>query len=118
MLAIAIFAVGTEIHDKVVAPEWIRRPHNSRDMAQLRGNWSGIKEGLETLAAIEGLDIPDGVVDIIPAAIVIVGAARLIYSALKTEREFKAADRTTKNRSRGTNPDLMSRMGVSAVLAT
>ena len=49
----------------------------------------------------------------------IVGAARLIYSALKTEREFKAADRTTKNRLHVVQTlTLMSRMGVSAVLAT
>ena len=56
----------------------------------------GIKDGLQTLSDNEGIDIPDGTVEILPYAAAIVGGARLIYGALKTEREFKAADRTTK----------------------
>ena len=35
---------------------------------------------------------------LIPYAAAIAGGARLIYSVLKTEREFQAADRTTRNR--------------------
>ena len=57
----------------------------------------GINDGLETLSANMGIDIPDGIVDIIPYATVIGGGARLIYSVVKTEKEFKAVDRTTKN---------------------
>ena len=114
-----LFAFGTEIHDKVVASGM---DTGNRIIAVTGSDYArveGIKDGLETLGANEGLDIPDGVVDIIPDAIVIVGAARLIYSALKTEREFKAADRTTKNRLHVVQTlTLMSRMGVSAVLAT
>ena len=49
----------------------------------------GIEDGLETLSANEGIDIPDGIVDIVPYAAAIVGGARLIYGVLKTEREFK-----------------------------
>ena len=33
-----------------------------------------------------------------PYAGAIIAGARLIYGALKTEREFKAADRTTRNK--------------------
>ena len=114
-----LFAFGTEIHDKVVVSGM---DTGNRIIAVTGSDYArveGIKDGLETLGANEGLDIPDGVVDIIPYAIVIVGAARLIYSALKTEREFKAADRTTKNRLHVVQTlTLMSRMGVSAVLAT
>ena len=79
----------------------------------------GTTDGLNTLSANMGIDIPDGLVDIIPFAIVIVGSARLIYSVLRTEREFKAADRTTKNQIQVVQTlTLMSKMGVSVVLAT
>ena len=79
----------------------------------------GITDGLNTLSANMGIDIPDGLVDIVPYAATIMGGGRLIYSALKTEREFKAADRTTKNRIQVVQTlTLMSRMGVTTVLAT
>lgn len=79
----------------------------------------GTTDGLNTLSANNGIDIPDGVVEIVPYAAVIVGGARLIYSALKTEREFKAADRTTKNQIQVVQTlTLMSRMGIPTVLAT
>ena len=65
-----------------------------------------------------GIDIPDSAVDIIPYAAVIVGGARLIYSAVKTEKEFKAADRTTKNQIQVVQTlTLMSRMGITTVLS-
>ena len=55
----------------------------------------------------------------VPYAAAIVGGARLVYSVLKTERQFKAADRTTRNRIQVVQTlTLMSRMGVSTVLAT
>ncbi len=111
------FALGTETYDKVVA--------SGMDTSQIidigpdHARVEGITDGLETLSANMGIDIPDGVVDIIPYAAVIVGGARLIYSALKTEREFKAADRTTRNRIHVVQTlTLMSRMGITTVLAT
>ena len=79
----------------------------------------GTTDGLDTLSANMGIDIPDGIVDIIPYAAVIVGGARLAYSVLRTEKEFKAADRTTKNQIQVVQTlTLMSRMGISTVLAT
>ena len=78
----------------------------------------GIEDGLNTLSANEGIDIPDGIVDIVPYAATIVGGARLIHSVLKTEREFRAADRTTRNRIQVVQTlTLMSRMGINTVLA-
>ena len=54
----------------------------------------GIEDGLEILSnAME-------VADAIPGVAAIAATARLIYSAMKTEKEFKAADRTTKTRFR------------------
>ena len=66
-----------------------------------------------------GIDVPDGPVEIVPYAGAIIAGARLIYSVLSTERQFKAVDRTTKNRIQVVQTlTLMSRMGVSTVLAT
>ena len=65
-----------------------------------------------------GLDIPDDVIDILPYAGAIIAGARLVYSVLKTEKEFKAADRTTKNQMQVVQTlTLMSRMGVTTVLS-
>ena len=71
-----------------------------------------IEDGLETLSnAME-------VADAIPGVAAIAASARLIYSAMKTEKEFKAADRTTKNKIQVVQTlTLMSRMGVTSALA-
>ena len=46
-------------------------------------------------------------------------SARLIHSVLRTEREFKAADRTTRNKIQVVQTlTLMSRMGITTALAT
>ena len=112
-----LFALSTEIHDKVV--ESSMDTGGIIDIGFDYERVEGIEDGLGTLSANEGIDIPDSVVDIVPYAAAIVGGARLIYGALKTEREFRAADRTTKNRIQVLQTlTLMSRMGVSTVLAT
>ncbi len=111
-----LFALSPEIQEKVVVPGM--DTSQIIDIGPDHARVDGITDGLETLSANMGIDIPDGVVDIIPYASVIVGGARLIYSALKTEREFKAADRTTRNRIQVVQTlTLMSRMGVATVLA-
>ena len=113
-----LFALGSEINDKFVTSGM----DANRIVADIGPDYvrvDGIKDGLETLSANNGIDIPDGVVDIVPYAAVIVGGARLIYSALKTEREFKAADRVTRNQIQVVQTlTLMSRMGITTVLAT
>ena len=78
----------------------------------------GTTDGLDTLSDNMGIDVPDGVVDIVPYAATIMMGARLIYSVVKTEKEFKAADRTTKNQIQVVQTlTLMSRMGITTVLA-
>ena len=78
----------------------------------------GINDGLSTLSANLGIDIPDGVGDIVPYAGAIIAGARLIYSVIQTEREFRAADRTTRNKIQVVQTlTLMSRMGVTTVLS-
>ena len=112
-----LFALGSELNDKVVAAGM--DTSQIIDIGPDYERVQGIKDGLETLSANEGIDIPDGIVDIVPYAAAIIGGSRLIYSVLRTEREFSAADRTTRNRFQVVRTlTLMSRMGVSTVLAT
>ena len=78
----------------------------------------GMEDGLTTLSDNMGIDVPGGVTDLLPYVGAIVAGARLIYNVVSTERKFKDADRTTKNKIQVVQTlTLMSRMGVSAVLA-
>ena len=114
-----LFALGAEIHEKVV-DSGVETA--DRLVAVLSPNYervTGIRDGLDTLTANLGIDIPDGVVDIVPYAGAILAGARLVYSVLRTEREFKAADRTTRNKIQVVQAlTIMSRMGVTTTLAT
>ena len=111
------YAMSSEIYDKYVDSGLDAGGRTLTDTGPDYARVADIKDGLNTLSANEGIDIPDGVVEIITYAGPILVAARLIYGALKTEREFKAADRTTKNRIHVVQTlTLMSRMGVYAVL--
>ena len=113
------YAMGSEIHEKYMEFGLDAGGRTLTDIGPDLELVDGTTDGLNTLSANMGIDIPDGLVDIIPFAIVIVGSARLIYSVLRTEREFKAADRTTKNQIQVVQTlTLMSKMGVSVVLAT
>ena len=79
---------------------------------------NGIRDGLETLSNNMGLDIPDSLAEIIPYGVAIAASARLLYGVIRTEREFRAADRTTRNKIQVVQTlTLMSRMGISSVLA-
>ena len=111
------YAVSTEIYDKIAesAPELVDRLTDIGADYLLVG---GIEDGLSTLSANLGIDIPDGLGDIIPYAGAIIAGARLIYTVIQTEREFKAADRTTRNKIQVVQTlTLMSRMGVTTVLS-
>ena len=79
----------------------------------------GITDGLNTLSDNMAIDIPDGVGEIIPYAGAIMAGARLVYSVIKTEKDFKAADRTTRNKIQVVQSlTVMSRLGVTTVMAT
>ena len=78
----------------------------------------GIQDGLDTLSSNMGIDVPDGLADAIPYATAIIAGARLVYGVLQTERQFSAADRTTRNKIQVIQAmTLMSRVGVSSTLA-
>ncbi len=76
-------------------------------------------DALSTLSGNLGIDVPDSAVEIVPYAGAILAGARLVHSVLQTEKQFKAADRTTRNKIQVVQSlTLMSRMGVTTVLAT
>ncbi len=112
------FLVSSEIYDRIAerVPDLVDR---LTDIGSDYLRVEDIADGLGTLADNMGLDIPDGIGDILPYAGAIMAGARLVYSVIKTEREFKAADRTTRNKIQVVQSlTVMSRMGVSAALAT
>lgn len=113
------FIVGSEIYGRVALsrPDLVDRI--IADVGPDHALVEGMEDGLETLSINLGLDVPDGLVDIIPYAAAIIAAARLIYGALRTEREFRDVDRTERNKLQVVQAlTLMSRMGVTTVLAT
>ena len=112
------FLVSSEIYDRIAerVPDLVDR---LTDIGSDYLRVEDIADGLGTLADNMGLDIPDGIGDIVPYAGAILAGARLVYSVIKTEREFKAADRTTRNKIQVVQSlNVMCRMGVSTVLAT
>ncbi len=112
------FITSSDLHDRISedAPELA-----DRIIADVGPDYElveGIEDGLATLSGNMGIDVPDGIVDIVPYAGAIFAGARLIYSVIKTEREFKAADRTTKNKIQVVQSlQVMSRLGISVTMA-
>lgn len=77
-----------------------------------------VRDGLETLAENEGIDLPDSLVEALPYAVGVLLAVDLIHSALRTEREFKDADRAAKNKVHVVRTlAMMSRFGIRAFLS-
>ena len=113
------FMVGSEVYD-VIAES--RLDLVDQIVANIGYDYElvgGITDGLNTLSDNMGIDIPDGVGEIIPYAGAIIAGARLVYSVIKTEKEFKAADRTTRNKIQVVQSlTVMSRLGVTTVMAT
>ena len=112
------FAVSTEIYDQIAdsTPELIGQMFDNGADYLLVGDTT---DGLETLTDNLGIDVPDGVGELIPYAGAIIAGARLIHSVISTEQQFKAADRTTRNKIQVVQTlTLMSRMGINTVLAT
>ena len=111
------FAVSSEIYDSVAdsTPEAVDR------LMDMGADWElveGIQDGLGTLAGNLGIDVPDSLVKILPYSGAVVAGAQLIYGVIRTEREFRDADRTSRNKIQVVQAlCLMSRMGITAVLS-
>ena len=111
------YYVSTEVYDKIASrtPDLVDRMADIGSTDELEGT---TEEGLDLLTDNMGIDVPDGIVDLVPYAAIIIGGLRLVYSAVKTEREFKAVDRTAKNKIQVVQTlTLMSRIGISTVCA-
>lgn len=112
------YAVGTEIYDRIAE----RSPELIDQMTDIGSDYElvdGIRDGLQTLSDNMGLDLPDSIGEIVPYAGAIIMGARLIYNVIKTEKEFRTADRTTKNKIQVVQAlTTMSRFGISTVLST
>lgn len=115
------FLVNTEIYNWISAnhPDLLGQVDNfEAGLATPYEYVEGIEDGLSTLSDNMGIDVPDGAVDLLPYAGAIIAGARLIYSVVSTERQFRDADRNTKNKIQVVQTlTLMSRMGISAVMA-
>ena len=112
------YAIGTEIYDRIhdSTQDTINR---ITDMGTEYELVEGIGDGLETLSANQGFDLPDSVGEVVPYAGAIIMGARLIYNVIKTEKEFSTADRTTKNKMQVVQAlTTMSRFSISTVLST
>ena len=112
------FMVSSEIYNEITSksPEYIDQ------VTALGYDYilvENIDDGLKILSVNQGIDIPDGVGDVLPIAGGILLAARLIHSVWDTEKGFSAADRTTKNKVHVVRTlTLMSRFAVSSGAAT
>ena len=111
------YDLSTEIYDSIAE----RSPDLIGQMTNI-GTYEFVgdaTDALSTLSGNLGIDVPDGVVDIVPYAGAVLAGALLVYSVLQTEKQFSAADRITKNKIQVVQSlTLMSRMGVTTVLAT
>ena len=109
------FDLGSRIH------EMLAEDIPFDELAAIGPNYelvSGTTDALSTLSDGLGIDVPDGVGEILPYAGAIFATARMIGNVLKTEKEFKAADRTTKNKIQVVQTlSLMSRMGPATLLS-
>jgi len=112
------FLVSSEIYANISdsSPQYVDR---LTDIGEDYAHIEGIDEGLDTLRANMGMDLPDGIAEALPAAAAALAAARLIYGAWSTEQGFKAADRTAKNKLHVVSIlTILSRLAVAGGSAT
>ena len=110
------FAVSSEICRRITdsSPECVDR------QVDMGADWElveGIQAGLGTLAGNLGIDVPGSLVKILPYAGAVAAGARLIHGVIRTEKQFREADRTTRNKIQVVQAlCLMARMGITTVL--
>ena len=110
------YAVTSELYDRTIAASESASDAADRIVTDIGSDYelvADMTDGLETLSG--ALDITEA----IPGVGAMITVGRLLVGALKTENQFKAADRTTKNKMQVVQAlTLMSRMGVTSALAT
>ncbi len=113
-----LYANSSELFNRIAerSPELADQMMDIGSDAELTGE---VNEGLDLLTNNMGIDIPEGIGEIIPYAGAIIAGARLVYGAIRTEQQFKAVDRTNRNKIQVVQAlTTMSRMGVTTVLST
>lgn len=113
------FAVSQEIYRKVseLSPEL---SHQLISLGESNLEFTQeVSEGLEILALNEGLDIPDGIGEMLPYAGEIILGIRLVMDMVSTERDFKDVQLQDRSRVHAIKAlALMSKFGVTTVLTT
>jgi uncharacterized membrane protein YuzA (DUF378 family) len=112
------FVVSSEIYQRVsdTSPEHIDR---LTDIGYDYTSVSEITDELTQLSENMGLDISDGIGEAFPYLGTAISAARVTYSVVKVESEFKHLNRTTRNRVQFVqNVPLAVGICVVALLAT
>ena len=114
------FWLGSELHERISDNHPELSGQIGGDIGSDYEMVEGITDDLQTLSSNMGIDVPDHtVVNLLPYAGAIAASARLIYNVVKTERKFKAIDRTERNKVQVVQTlTLMSRMGVNTLLTT
>lgn len=113
-----LYANSSELFNRIADsnPELASQMIDIGSNSELTGE---VNEGLDLLTNNMGIDVPDGVGEILPYAGAIIAGARLVYGVIRTEQQFKAIDRTNRNKVQVVQAlTTMSRMGVTTVLST
>lgn len=112
------FLVSSEIAAKIVEDD-LGYADRMTDIGPDYELVADVQDGLETLADNQGLDIPDSIGEAIPYVGGVLVAGSLIHTALKSEGEFRDADRITINRIHVVRTlTMMSRFGITTVLTS
>ena len=109
------FAVSREIYQSIGEshPELLDRLVDIGPAAELT---ESVKDGLGTLAANFGVDVPDSIGEALPLVGEVVLGLKLIWSIVKTERELADVDLTDRTRVHGVRVlALASRFGINQV---
>ena len=109
------FAVSSEIYQDIAEshPELLGRLVDIGPAAELA---ESVKDGLGTLAANYGVDVPDSIGEALPLVGEVVLGLKLIWSIVKTERELSDVELTDRSRIHGVRVlALVSRFGINQV---
>ena len=109
------FVVSSEIYDRISRshPELLDRLLDLGPVAELT---ESVKDGLGTLAANLGVDVPDSIGEALPLVGEVVLGLKLVWSIVKTERELADVDLTDRTRVHGVRVlALASRFGINQV---
>ena len=109
------FVVSSEIYDRISRshPELLDRLLDLGPVAELT---ESVKDGLGSLAANLGVDVPDSIGEALPLVGEVVLGLKLVWSIVKTERELADVDLTDRTRVHGVMVlALASRFGINQV---